>query len=138
MVNCTIASNTCGKSTGGASGVGGWFRNCLIADNLPNDIGEYSELSSCVWVSGGSAAASINHNCQVDSSQIRFAAADRQHPWGFGLKRRSAATGWGDNALADFTDRDVDLAGSPRLRGTDLDVGCYSYLATRGLMIFVR
>lgn len=152
-VNCTFVKNTGWFYTGFATNV--TSVNCAYFSNT-NGNGTASAIS---W--GTAKVTDSSHNIAVTFTNCCFGALsnvgeiygtgnrtgvenprfnagqDPKRPY-YEPRRSSALSGAGTNSIG-FTDDDVDLAGAPRLRDGEVDIGCYQcWFDPIGLILMVR
>jgi hypothetical protein len=148
--SCTIVSNTVNASARGA-GIyhrwGGTVTNCVIAFNMK---GSALETGSYWCLNGNNTAdSSAYHNCclwQGDALDSVFLAengcinadplfADAANG-DFTLQPGSPCRNAG--VVEDWMAGATDLAGSPRVSGRGVDMGCYELFTPSGLCVSFR
>ena len=156
LENCTIVSNSIGYTSKNVSGgmhhryTGGELKNCIVAFNTVN--GQPENANS--WTAGNN----LYFNCCSDRAVTRFTAANgciAADPkfvdpanGDFRLQRDSPCVNAGtnaawmtSNAINPVTGKRVkvlDLAGVPRLYGSNVDIGCYEVWFPVGTVVKVR
>ena len=139
--NCTIVGNKSKRSSnqGGIFGSGARLVNCIVtANNEVNVDASYTYYATnCVWNASGKdlLVGEGNITDLADDAAIKFVGTG-DDPYAIGIK--SPARDKGANVRG-YTKDDRDLIGNPRLsREGLLDIGCYEYQMTPGLMLLLR
>ena len=129
--NCTFASNTASSNGGGvyadSSTVG--VTNCIFYGNTESG-------GAANAYSAGESATFEADGCLEENADPGFKDAANGD---YTLKRSSVCRNAGINA--DWMVDAIDLSGNARINAKDgnvVDIGCYEFLQSPGLMIFVR
>ena len=142
--NCTFVGNTSLNVSGVNGGVfsnGAKLINCIVtADNQVNPTAaSYTYYATnCVWNASGKDLLVGENNITdlANDAAIGFVGGTGDDP--YAIQKNSPARDKGANVLG-YTKKDHDLAGNPRLSFDGLlDIGCYEYLKTPGLMLLLR
>ena len=169
MSNCLIAHNTGKYAVGGYKGMIIRGCTIIDNDSSTAGVGSgfataypVSEISNSIITGNGSLdfetiRSDANYNCftnviygkrsngtgtwsgckSLTKSELKFAEPDELHPYGYGLTMTSPATDEGFDL--GYAPDALDLAGTNRVLGAAVDIGCYEYAPQPvGLMIFVR
>lgn len=132
VANCTVAGNT-HKTAGLVGGVhitGGTLVNSIVWGNTAGG------SDSDVTVGGGSVTYTCYSEAENEANNFAenpcFKGRGREP---YALRSVSPCTGKGDASI--WTADDLDLVGSPRLRGALVDLGAYS-VRNPGLRLMVK
>ena len=138
LKNCTFVDNKC--NNGSVFSANAQLFNCIVtADNQINPTAaSYTYYATnCIWNASGKdlLVGEGNITDLADDAAIKFAGKG-DDPYSIGIK--SPARDKGVNVLG-YTMDDRDLIGNPRLpREGLLEIGCYEYQMTPGLMLLLR
>ena len=145
---CTVVSNK--VQVAAVEATNSDVANCLIVDNDPADIcwtqtwSKPGTMTNCVYKTYSKTydgnRSYVTTGLLVQVSAPRFSARDAAHPWGC-LPRRTfvEVIDKGDSSLTKLSPAPtVDLAGSARLVGASIDIGCYEYKPVSGMALIVR
>lgn len=140
-VNCTIVGNTPTNAGGGVTveTASASLINCAIFGNgstAKNEWGSKNEARffNCAF-SADAAFAGVNSAIKnlTEADFRNYSAGD------FRPKRKGALVNAGDNTLyLASNSSEIDLAGSKRIQGKIIDIGCYEASLGNGFTIFVR
>ena len=146
LENCTIVSNSVGLTKNNLSGgihhrfTGGKLKNCIVAFNTVN--GQPENANS--WTS----ADNLYFNCCSDRAITRFTAANGcitgdpkfvdPANGDFSLQLGSPCIDAGLNADWMVGRKVKDLAGSVRISGEYVDIGCYERYFPLGLFLMLK
>ena len=146
MDSCTIVSNRTSNSGGGIyHRWGGTVTNTVIAFNMKGDAMETSSYwclngnntpdsfayrNCCTWPAKESVFLAENGCVNADPLFVDAASGDFTLQPGSPCRNAGVVEDW----MADAT----DLAGSPRVSGRGVDMGCYELFTPSGLNIIVR
>ena len=143
IANCTIVSNTSAYTAGQSGGVhqrwGGRYVNCIIANNLTKSgtsqdsnwtDAQGSFVNCCAWPNTTTHMTAENGCVNADPLFADAANGD------FTLQPNSPCRNAG--VLEDWMADATDLAGSPRVSGKGVDMGCYELFVPSGLNIIIR
>lgn len=140
--NCTIADtkSKLNGNQGGVFGSGARLVNCIVtADNQVNPTAaSYTYYATnCVWNASGKDLLVGENNITdlANDAAIKFVGTGDDP---YSIKLNSPARDKGVNVRG-YTKADGDVIGNPRLsREGLLDIGCYEYQVTPGLMLLLR
>jgi predicted outer membrane repeat protein len=144
IANCTIVSNTSAYTkTAQSGGVhqrwGGRYVNCIIAYNLTksgaSQDGNWTDargsfVNCCAWPNTTTHMTAANGCINVDPLFADAANGD------FTLRPNSPCRNAG--LLEGWMEGATDLAGSPRVSGKGVDIGCYEFFVPSGLFIIFQ
>lgn len=129
VINCTIVGNTINTAAAGTA-TDGTYKNCIFSGNTHDIVGG-THSNSLYSTSSGSPTL---YNC-IKTSDVKFnAGKDTKYPY-YALRADSPArdagvdVGWNKDS--------TDLFGKKRLKGKEVDLGCYEY-QTPGLTFIVQ
>ena len=159
--NCTIVSNSVGNTKNNVSGgihhrYGGKLKNCIVAFNTVNGVSDAEKLSSgnTAWTLNDAAYEyccgwpavtrfkEANHCIAADPKFVDSAQGDFWLAEGSPCINKGLDADWmTSTAINPITGKRVkvlDLAGSVRLSGVHVDIGCYELYIPKGLTLSIR
>ena len=136
LVNCTVTGSKNGGINGGSQAATGYqtrIVNTISYDNVGNDIVADVLATNSLWGTVRSGKHVYGEGNFPEVAESPFKERDGNP---YSLRKKSDAV---DNGLPlGWTKDDVDLAGKCRWIGKGVDLGCFEYEPSIGLMLLLR
>lgn len=147
VVNCTVVSNIVPTAQSrvvfgrNANATGASTRPCTVINtvslgNVASSDTVAASVSNSVLTAMGAGTVDLGGNRLMELTPRVFCSLDPDAPNAFHPKHRSGLVDVG--ADVGFTADDLDLAGTNRVQGAAVDIGCYEYCPKIGFLLLVR